>query len=197
MMRTTNIFLLLAATFSFPANADIYIHRDSQEPDASVIHLTNLPQEDFVVLVAAPQTQPKLQARVLKKTFKAPAHFSHAVTAASRETGLKPALLHAVIAAESGYNPSAVSSKGAQGLMQLMPSTSRALRITYPHDPASNIFGGAKYLKGLLDQFGSIELALAAYNAGPATVARYGNRIPPYAETQQYVRKVLALAGME
>lgn len=104
---------------------------------------------------------------------------------------LDPKLVHAVIRAESGYNPRAVSPKGAQGLMQLMPATARELDIEDAFDPASNIAGGTRYLRRMLDQFaGSVELALAGYNAGPAAVRQFGG-IPPYPETRNYVTRIL------
>ncbi len=104
--------------------------------------------------------------------------------------GLDTDLVLRVIQAESGGNPNAVSPKGAIGLMQLMPETARALGISDPFDPAQNIEGGVRYLRHLIDQFGDIRLALAAYNAGPGNVRRYGG-IPPFPETQRYVERVL------
>lgn len=197
MIKSSGIYLLIAIAAPSVAMADIYIHPDSRRADSSVIHLTDMPQEGFEALIVSESPKAKPQPRGLKQLHKASAGLTHAVTAASQETGLQPALIHAVIATESGYDANAISPKGARGLMQLMPSTARALQIADPHEPVSNILGGARYLRELLDQFGTVELALAAYNAGPATVTKYGNRIPPYRETQQYVRKVLRLAGME
>lgn len=109
------------------------------------------------------------------------------------ESDLSPRLVQAVVQVESGYNVRALSSKGAIGLMQLMPDTARELGVRDPWDPAQNVRGGARYLKQQLQRFGGdLQLALAAYNAGPGAVSRYG-AIPPYAETRNYVRKVLAL----
>ncbi len=113
------------------------------------------------------------------------------ITQHAEARGLRPDLVRAVVQVESGYNPRAVSSKGALGLMQLMPSTAADLGVRSPFDPEENLRGGTLYLRQLLDRFGgNEELALAAYNAGPTAVDHYGNRVPPYAETQDYVRRV-------
>jgi soluble lytic murein transglycosylase-like protein len=117
------------------------------------------------------------------------------ITAAAQRNGLDPALLAGLIKQESGFNPNAGSSAGAQGLTQLMPGTARGLGVTNLHDPVQSIEGGARYLAQQLKTFnGDVARGLAAYNAGPGAVQRYGG-VPPYAETQNYVRAVQANAA--
>ena len=116
------------------------------------------------------------------------------IESAARKYGFDPALLAGLVKAESNFNPNAKSGAGAKGLAQLMDATARGLGVTDPFDPAQSIEGGAKFLGGLLKQFkGDQSLALAAYNAGPGAVQKYGG-IPPYEETQRYVPKVLGYA---
>jgi soluble lytic murein transglycosylase-like protein len=120
--------------------------------------------------------------------------FSNLINQAAQKYGIDPALLKGLIRQESNFNPNAKSPAGAAGLCQLMPGTAAALGVSNPLDPAQAIEGGAKYLSQQLKAFGGdVRKALAAYNAGPGAVQRYGG-VPPYAETQNYVRSVMSFA---
>lgn len=115
----------------------------------------------------------------------------------AQKYNLNPDLVKAIIKVESNYNPNAISPKGAQGLMQLMPGTAKRFGVNNPFDPQENIVGGVKYLRFLYDLFqGDLELVLAGYNAGEQRVIEHKNRIPPIVETQQYVERVLNLSGL-
>lgn len=136
---------------------------------------------------SAPMRQPAVSLLERKRE-----NFSGLIDAAANRYSLDPALLHAVIRAESAYNPNAVSEKGAVGLMQLMPATATRYGVRDRLDPVENVDGGARYLSDLIDMFQSdIRLAVAAYNAGENTVKRHGYQVPPIAETRDYVVRVL------
>jgi soluble lytic murein transglycosylase-like protein len=146
----------------------------------------------FAGALAAAQTSPS--AAPVSGTG-ATSAFDAQINAAAASNGIDPALLKGLVSQESGFNPSARSGAGAVGLTQLMPGTAAGLGVTNPLDPAQSLQGGAKYLREQLDRFGGDEqLALAAYNAGPGAVQKYGG-VPPYAETQNYVNSVMSKAA--
>lgn len=164
--------------------------------DDGVEHLTNVPDHRRYRLVIGEAAAQPVAPRLRRHLFGIPAGerpFHEQVLAASRDSGVDAALLHAVISVESGYDSRAVSPRGATGLMQLMPATAARYGVRNVRDPQDNIRGGAAYLRDLLRMFGNdLELALAAYNAGEQAVIRNGNRLPPYAETRRYVPLVVA-----
>jgi soluble lytic murein transglycosylase-like protein len=141
-------------------------------------------------LTSVIRTDPRTGKLVRAVAVHNPAALNVAVDRVAAEHALPSELVHSVVRAESNYNPNAVSPKGAQGLMQLVPATARRFGVADAFNPLQNLEGGAKYLKYLLDLYhGDYTLALAAYNAGEQTVARYGG-VPPYRETQNYVAEV-------
>jgi soluble lytic murein transglycosylase-like protein len=150
------------------------------------------PTSSFAGALAAAQTAPS--AAPVSGAGGSSA-FDSEINAAAASNGIDPALLKGLVSQESGFNPSARSGAGAVGLTQLMPGTASALGVTNPLDPAQSLQGGAKYLREQLDRFGGDQtLALAAYNAGPGAVQKYGG-VPPYAETQNYVTSVMSKAA--
>jgi soluble lytic murein transglycosylase-like protein len=150
------------------------------------------PAASFAGALAAAQTSPS--AAPVSGTGASSA-FDAQINAAAASNGIDPALLKGLVSQESGFNPNARSGAGAVGLTQLMPGTAASLGVTNPLDPAQSLQGGAKYLREQLDRFGGDEqLALAAYNAGPGAVQKYGG-VPPYAETQNYVTSVMSKAA--
>lgn len=158
-----------------------------------VLHLTNKPpqSQNQVLYARSYMVQPYAIPKLTRNKPPQYDHYAPLIESIARRYQLPAALLHAVIQVESAYNPKAVSPKGAVGLMQLMPATAQRYGVTDRTDPAMNIEGGAHYLHDLLDLFNhQVSLALAAYNAGENAVKRYGNTIPPYRETQNYVKKV-------
>jgi soluble lytic murein transglycosylase-like protein len=187
------LFLTVAVAWPAQAWAQIYAWRDAN--GTLVLSDRRLDTEattyDVPDAPAVRTTRPAAQSSGYEP-------FEPLVQAHATRTGIRPDLVRAVIQVESGFNPHATSPKGAMGLMQLMPATARELGVVNPYDPEENIRGGTTYLRQLLDRYeGNEELALAAYNAGFNSVDRHGGRIPPYQETQDYVRKVGAVADIE
>lgn len=141
---------------------------------------------------AQPRTPPMTREAAARGSRLPPASMRELFERAAAEAGVEAALLHAVAWHESRYNPRAVSHAGAAGVMQLMPHTARRFGVEDRFDVAQNLRGGARYLAWLLDRYGQdVSLALAAYNAGEGNVQKHGNRIPPFPETQQYVKRVM------
>ncbi|VVO38259.1 lytic transglycosylase domain-containing protein [Pseudomonas fluorescens] len=188
-MRVLTTGLLVWLATAGAAQADIYVSRSTD--GAYVLSNVHRPgrtyerviSESTLVAAAPSSSAPQMIAQM---------PYAEMVAAAATANDLPPALLHAVIQAESRYNPAARSVKGAMGLMQLMPQTAKEMGVTDALDPAANIQGGARYLKRLMVMFdNNISLAVAAYNAGPDAVLSRGRIIPPFAETQRYVPSVL------
>jgi soluble lytic murein transglycosylase-like protein len=173
------------------AHADIYTFVD----DEGVTHYTNVPDDARFVLFQKTGDDRVAMSPERAASWKERANaYASLIDVTARRTEVHPALLRAVIAAESAFDPNAVSRAGAQGLMQLHPNTAKRYGVANPFDPAANVDGGARYLHYLLRRFdNNLELALAAYNAGEEAVERHGRHIPPYAETQAYVPTVLRL----
>lgn len=173
-----------------PASADIYKYVDEE----GVMHFTDAPTDRrFKVFMRDLKKDRQLRTNFkLSACYRNPDEFEPIIKSLASEYGVDKSLVKAVIHAESGYNPNAVSSKGAQGLMQLMPKTAQGLKVNNSFDPKDNIRGGIRYLRFLLDTFkGDVTLALAAYNAGLSRVSQYGG-VPPYQETRNYISRVLA-----
>ncbi|MHB8783342.1 MAG: lytic transglycosylase domain-containing protein [Desulfobacteria bacterium] len=189
MIQLSRVFILSFLLWPVVSGADIYRYVDGE----GVIHYSNTqPDEKFTLyLREGPKAAPRAPASALQ--LPGANWMTGYVDRFSRANDLPPALVHAIIKAESNGQRNAVSRKGAKGVMQLMPFTSKRLRVADPFDPIENIEGGIKYIKELLVIFeGNLTNAVAAYNAGPAAVRKYGG-VPPYQETRLYVRRVMDL----
>jgi soluble lytic murein transglycosylase-like protein len=188
MLRFFPILVVVSLAAAAPADAQIYSWRDA----AGRLVLSNRPMpggatEITTYAVSGPSL---LSTTAPPVSTAGEERYDDLIREQARQNGLSPDLVRAVIRAESGFNPHAISPKGAMGLMQLMPATARELGVVDPFHPAENIRGGVTYLARLLarsDQ--KLELALAAYNAGPGAVERYG-AVPPYRETRSYIEKI-------
>ena len=185
MKLTRLVFILVAALAAFvprESEADIYTYKDPQ----GTLHFSNVPSHRGYRIAIKEWGGRPSQSRSATHS-----DFQEIILSASERYGVDADLVRAVIKAESDYNASARSRKGAQGLMQLMPDTARLHNVANVDDPAENIQGGVRHLRLLLDRFGGdLKLTLAAYNAGIKAVEQYRG-IPPFAETQEYVRRVL------
>ena len=187
MVHLSRVFILSFLLWPVVSGADIYRYVDGE----GVVHFSNIqPDEKFTLyLREGPKAAPQAPASAIPEAN----WMTGYVDRFSRANDLPPALVHAIIKAESNGQRKAVSPKGAKGVMQLMPFTSKRLRVADPFDPIENIEGGVKYIKELLVTFeGNLTNAVAAYNAGPGAVRKYGG-VPPYQETRIYVRRVMDL----
>lgn len=187
-------FLVFTACFavmlSVPVQADIYKYVDKH----GRVTLTDQPINDnYKRLVKTWKGWVEQESRIATQDFhKNKKKYTSTIDYYADQYRLPKALLHAVITAESAYDPNAISRAGAVGLMQLMPETAKRYGVRNRRNPSDNINGGTQYLKDLLHMFNNnLALALAAYNSGENTVKKFGNKIPPYKETQSYVRKVI------
>ena len=189
VMLAVAVLSLLPAT----AGAQIYAWRDAN----GTLVLSDRELDTPTQIYEVPGAPSYRTTTAVARTASSP-RFDDIVVAHAQRHSLRPELVRAVIQVESGYNPMATSPKGAMGLMQLMPATARELGVRNPYDPEENIRGGTAYLRQLLDRYeGNEELALAAYNAGAGAVDKYGQRVPPYRETREYVKKVGSKAGAD
>lgn len=173
--------LVLAGAGRAEAQAVLYRYVDER----GVVHFTDTPADARWAKVSLRKPMGPSIDR------KRPSDYDPVIQRTARMHGLPPALVKAVIRAESNFDPAARSHKGAIGLMQLMPGTAREMGVEDPWEAEENVRGGTRYLRTMVNRYGDVKLALAAYNAGPDAVDRYGG-VPPYRETQEYVQRVLA-----
>ncbi len=182
MLKKTGIilFVILSIVCIDYAFADIYKYIDS----SGIVHFTNTPTSSDYKLYIKEKSQNNKSGFSTQK-------YDDIIKKAHKKYGVEFSLIKAVIKVESGFNPKAVSKRGAKGLMQIMPDNFKTLAVKDPFNPSQNIMGGTLYLQRLLKRYkNKLPLVLAAYNAGPGAVDKH-KRIPPYRETQDYVRKVM------
>jgi soluble lytic murein transglycosylase-like protein len=183
--------LLMAA--SVAAHPRIYAYVDA----GGVRHYTDVPDNNRYRLLASSHNRTASGDRYDSLLLAKAGQYDAIIERAAMSASVEPNLLRAVIVVESGFNPRAVSKRGAVGLMQLMPATATRFGVSNPYDPRENVRAGARYLKFLIDRFGQdVRLALAAYNAGEEAVDRNGGQIPPFTETLAYVPRVLKIYRM-
>jgi soluble lytic murein transglycosylase len=189
-MRKIIFFIFILCSIGAPlCSAEIFKFVDEN----GITHFTNIKPNQIKESRTYKKVVPPAVSGNIPSSSYEPEDYSQIIYSASRKYNLEPSLIRAVIKVESNWNPRAVSHKGAQGLMQLMPSTASHMKVRNPFDPEENIHGGSGYLRQLMDTFKEdISLALAAYNAGPDKVLKSGS-IPPIRETQNYVKRVLSL----
>jgi soluble lytic murein transglycosylase-like protein len=184
--------IVLTCVLPQSATAEIYSFTDEN----SVAHFSNVPTDPrYVPLTpSAPSVRKAIATTGRQAEPKLNSQYGRIIEEIARTYGLESALIHAVVSVESAYRVTAVSRKGAGGLMQLMPETAQRYGVADRFDPVQNLHGGARYLSDLLKMFnGDMRLTLAAYNAGENNVIKYGNQIPPFQETRAYVPKVMEL----
>ena len=182
IQRLVLVGLICGALTVVPVMADVYVYKDK----AGVLNFTNVPTHQGYRRVIRDTNGPGVGSTILGNSYE------HIIRSASDRHSIDADLIRAVIRAESNFNSGARSSKGALGLMQLMPDTARLHNVGDVFDPYDNIDGGVRHLKLLLDRYGGdLELSLAAYNAGIKTVEKYRG-VPPFLETKDYVRRVLS-----
>jgi hypothetical protein len=194
-----HVLIFLAGTCAV-AHADIYQFVDEN----GVVHFTNVPagriKKNTKVYSETRRHSPSptphqtySQSKSNQRSDEIPASYLNIINSACERYGVDPSLVHAVVKVESDFNPFAISRKGATGLMQLMPQTASIMKVSNTFSPHENVEGGVKYLRYLLDRYeGNLSLALAAYNSGETAVKKWGT-IPPYKETQDYVKKIMQI----
>ncbi len=188
---------VILCSIALPAQADIYEYIDEE----GIAHYSDAPNhEQYVLILKSEEVIAEADLNNTNRTatqehpILSPPQLMAHIEQSAQNNQVDRELIHAVMHVESAFKTKALSNKGAQGLMQLMPATAKRMGVSNSYDPAQNIEGGAKYLRQLLNLFNNdLTLAVAAYNAGEHAVIKYGYKIPPYKETQAYVPKVLRI----